>query len=94
MEMTEDEANRVRLVLARCDTNGTDRVRALKDLGLLTSAAERRNIQAGTLRQAADLLDQTTVRQLTRSNTSLDTKVATARWLRQQADELTKEERS
>lgn len=88
-----DEATvlRVREVLAKAATRGTDAVRALDELGLLCFDGLRRQLAADALDAAADTLYETTTKQLSiladdrRAQTPLDTKRHVEMWLRSQA---------
>lgn len=79
-------------VLIKATVRGTDPVRALDELGLLHHERLRRQIMADTLSQAADLLYQTTVKQLAAGQrapqTPLDTKRCVELWLREQAAQI------
>lgn len=83
----------IRASLARSAARGADPIRALDELGFLLYPNKRRQLQAETLLQAADLLDQLTVKHLPASKaplTPLDTKRVTAQWLRLMAQEMGK----
>lgn len=83
----------IRASLARSQARGADPIRALDELGFLLYPDKQRKLQADTLLQAADLLDQLTVKHLPAVKaplTPLDTKRVTAVWLRLMAQEMGK----
>lgn len=83
----------IRASLARSAARGADPIRALDELGYLLYPGKQRKLQADTLRQTADLLDQLTVKHLPAVKaplTPLDTKRVTAEWLRLMAEEMEK----
>lgn len=86
--MDERTALQVRLLLERCAARGSDIVRALDERFHLLYPLRQRQIQANTLRQVADMLAHTSVKQLQGGHTPLDVKNAVERWLREQAVHL------
>lgn len=83
----------VRASVLKSAARGYDPARALDELGLVLYPAKTRETQAGTLRQAADMLGDIPVDQLPAGRTvrtPLDTRNAVMEWLRLQADQLEK----
>lgn len=83
----------VRASVLKSAARGYDPARALDELGLVLYPAKGRDIAAGTLRQAADMLMDTPVDQLPAGRairTPLDARSAVIEWLRLQADQLEK----
>lgn len=81
----------VRAALHRSATRGTDQVQALDDLGLLWSPDKQKQVMREAAQMVADLLQQSTLRQITPPGervpqTPLDTKRVIEQWIRQMGE--------